>query len=406
MYKNLAILAIFVFFYSLASRRIEKTSVSGAIIFTLFGLVFGPVGLGVLSLNINAEDLRTLAELTLALVLFTDAANIESRTLVSFRIPQRLLLIGLPLTIVLGFGIGVLMFDQLSLLEIAILATMLAPTDAALGKAVVTDKSVPSTIREALNVESGLNDGICVPILFVFIDLATNMEAKGVTSMHVLKLVAGEIGIGIVAGGILAVAGAWLLKQFSECEWITETWRALPVPALAVACFAVAQWLGGSGFIASFVGGLVFGFLANNHKHIFLPAAESIGDTLALLTWVVFGTAVIGKVYGYISWDIVLYSILSLTLIRMLPVYLALVGLDMRTDEKLFIGWFGPRGLASVVFGVIILNQHLPGGGTMTSTVACTIVLSIIAHGLSANYLIKTLRLRKSSTEDKAGTDA
>ena len=198
MYENLAILAAFVFLYSLLSGGLERTPVSGAIVFVVFGLVFGPLGLGLLNLKVDAEGLSTLAELTLALVLFTDAANANLGELKhSFRIPQRLLLIGLPLTILLGFGTGVLLFDGMTLFEIAILATMLAPTDAALGKAVVTNEDVPSNIREGLNVESGLNDGICVPILFVFLALATNAGVEGGTSMLALKLVAQAIGIGV-----------------------------------------------------------------------------------------------------------------------------------------------------------------------------------------------------------------
>lgn len=404
MYKNLAILAAFVFLYSIVSKRLEKTPVNGAITFTLFGLIFGSLGLGVLNLNLNAEDLRTLAELTLALVLFTDAANANLDELKqSFRLPQRLLLMGLPLTIALGYGLGILVFDQqLTLMEIAILSTMLAPTDAALGKAVVMDTSVPSNIREALNVESGLNDGICVPVLFVFIALAAEAGHQGSTSSLVLELVAEELGIGILVGVMVTMLGAWLLKCLADRAWITETWQQLPVPALAVVCFAMAQALGGSGFIASFVGGLLFGALAKKHKHTFLPAAEGTGDTLALLTWVVFGAAMIGKVVGNFTWETVLYAVLSLTVIRMLPVFLVLTGLKMRTDEKLFIGWFGPRGLASVVFAVLVVNEHLPGGKIIISTVACTIVLSIIAHGLSANVLIAALKARKNAAEVKA----
>ena len=198
MYENLAILAAFIFLYSIASGGLERTPVNGALVFTAFGLALGPLGLGLLSLDVDKEGLRTLAELTLALVLFTDAANANLGVLKrSFHIPQRLLLIGLPLTILLGFGAGVLLFDGLTLFEIAILATMLAPTDAALGKAVVTNAAVPSSIREGLNVESGLNDGICVPILFVFLALATDTGAADGTPLLALKLVAEEIGVGL-----------------------------------------------------------------------------------------------------------------------------------------------------------------------------------------------------------------
>lgn len=404
MYENLAILAVFVFFYSIVSAGFERTPINGALVYIAFGLALGPLGLGVMSLDaVNMEGLRTLAELTLALVLFTDAANANLGVLKqSFRIPQRLLLIGLPLTILLGFGIGVLLFDGLSLFEIAILATMLAPTDAALGKAVVTNETVPSNIREGLNVESGLNDGICVPILFVFLSLATAIGDEGSISMLALKLVVEEIGIGVAVGVGLSVVGSRVLKVFADSGWVTESWRQLPVPALAVACFAVAQWLGGSGFIAAFAGGLLFGRLAKHHKPKLLLAAEGTGDTLALITWVVFGAAVVGQSVGSFSWEIVLYAVLSLTVVRMVPVFLALAGADLRVDEKLFMGWFGPRGLASIVFAVIVLNKHLSGGDTITMTVVCTITLSIVAHGISANPLVAELAARLKRTTGKS----
>ena len=395
MYSNLAILAAFVFFYSIVAGRLEKTPLSGALVFVLFGLIFGPLGFDFLKLRVDAELLSTLAELTLALVLFSDASNANLRELKhSFHIPQRLLLIGLPLTIVLGFTTGILLFDGLGLFEIALLATMLAPTDAALGKAVVTNPAVPSNIREGLNVESGLNDGICVPMLLIFLTLATTELVDGDVSSLALELLAKAIGIGVLVGVGFTLIGSRLLRVFERKDWVTESWQQLPVPALAMSCYALSQWLGGSGFIACFVGGLLFGALAKRHKHKLLLAAEGTGDTLALLTWVAFGAVVVGQSFAAMSWQIILYSVLSLTLVRMLPVFLVLGGMGLRNDEKLFMGWFGPRGLASIVFAVIVLNAHLPGGDNISMTVVCTIIMSVVAHGLSANPLVNTLALR------------
>jgi NhaP-type Na+/H+ or K+/H+ antiporter len=295
------------------------------------------------------------------------------------RLPRRLLLVGLPLTILLGYLVGVLVFDGLGVFEIALIATMLAPTDAALGKAVVTNESVPTDVRESLNVESGLNDGICVPVLFVFLALATGSAAEDSTTMLALKLVAEEIGIGLAVG--------------------------LGVVALAVVCFAVAQSVGGSGFIACFAGGMLFGWIAKENRHKLLVAAEGTGDTLALITWVIFGAAVIGQSSGVFSWDAVIYALLSVTVIRMLPVFLVLTGTGLRVDEKLFMGWFGPRGLASIVFGVIVLNESLPGGTTITMTAVFTILFSVIGHGLSANPLSSALaaRIRKATENHGKG---
>ena len=404
MYESMAILASFVFLYSIVAGGLERTPVNGAIVFMGFGLAIGPMGLGVLDMGVDAEVLRLLAEMTLALVLFIDAANANLDVLKqSIRIPRRLLLLALPLIILLGFGAGVLLFDGLGLLEIAILAVMLAPTDAALGKAVVSNQSVPPKVRESLNVESGLNDGICVPILFVFLALAasaTSGTEGGDHSGLALKLLTEDLGIGAGVGIGLTLVGSWLLKWFAGRGWVTETWRQLPVVALAVACFALAQLLGGSGFIACFVGGLLFGWIAREHRHGLLLAAEGTGDTLSLLTWVLFGGAVMGQAIAGFSWQVVLYALLSLTVVRMLPVFLVLAGTGLRTDEKLFMGWFGPRGLASIVFAVIVAHEHLPGGDIITSTVVCTILFSIIGHGLSANPAIAVLvgRLKRAGT--------
>ena len=390
MYETLALLALFVLIYSSTAGAVERSWISGPIIFTLFGLLIGPVGLDVLSLEADREMIKALAEATLALVLFTDAAGANIGVLrKTSGIPVRLLLIGLPLTILLGFGFGVLLFDNLSIFAIAVLATMLAPTDAALGKAVVTNKAVPDEMRQGLNVESGLNDGICVPILFVFLALALDTAGDQGPRALAVKLVVTEIGIGLTVGLVLTYIATRLLKLARQRHWLTETWIQIPVVALALSCFAVAQLLGGSGFIAAFSGGLLVGIMdvhvSREVKDQFLLASEGTGDTLALITWVIFGSALVGQAIASFSWIILVYSALSLTVIRMLPVFISLAGSDIDTQGKLFIGWFGPRGLASIVFVVIVAESGLPNSGPLVMTVVCTILLSILAHGITAN---------------------
>ena len=377
---------MFILIYSSVAGAVEKTWISGAIIFAVFGLLIGPVGLELISIKADREAIKVLAELTLALVLFIDAANADISVLKKTKaLPIRLLLIGLPLTILLGFGVGVILVETLTLLEVAIVATLLAPTDAALGKAVVANEAVPDAVRQGLSAESGLNDGICVPILFVFLALATGKAGEGGPWRLALLLVAEEIGIGLAVGLALTVLAALLLKFAKGQQWLTHTWIQIPVVTLAVACFAAAQLLGGSGFIATFSGGFLFGILAKQARGESLRAAEGTGDTLALITWVIFGAAVVGKAVGHFNWLILLYAILSLTLIRMLPVFVSLTGMGVSTEGKLFMGWFGPRGLASVVFAVIVVNANVPHGGVIAATAVCTIMLSILAHGITAN---------------------
>ena len=391
-YNNLAIIAGFTFLYSIASGGLARTPFSGAIIFSLFGLLAGPLGLDILSLNIESEGIRTLAEITLALVLFSDAANADIAVLrKSVRIPQRLLLIGLPLTILLGVFIGKVIFPDFGLLEIAVLATILAPTDAALGAAVVSNQKVPAQVREGLNIESGLNDGICVPVLLTFLAVAVDSAGSDQPVALALRLVTEQIGIGLLVGVGLTLVGSYLLNLCVRLNLINEIWQQLPVIALSLSCFAISQLCGGSGFIAAFSGGLLFGLLTKKHKDGYLAASEGAGDALSLLTWVIFGAAIISHTFTAFSWQNVLYAFLSLTVARMFPVFVSLGNTGLQNMEKLFIGWFGPRGLATVVFGIMVADSILPHRDTIVMTAVCGVALSIIFHGISANPLIALL---------------
>jgi NhaP-type Na+/H+ or K+/H+ antiporter len=385
MYENLAVIAVFAYVFSTIAGRLERSFISGPILFLAFGLLAGPVGLGIINLSVDTQELRVMADITLALVLFIDAANADLTTLRSHSlIPRRMLMIGLPLCIALGVAVGWLIFPGVSVLELCILATMLAATDAALGKAVVSNKEVPAGIRESLNAESGLNDGICVPILFVFLALATQTSSGEGGTALALKLVAQEIGIGAVVGLGFAFAGAKLAIYCWRHGWFTDVWLQIPVITLAIACFATAQSLHGSGYIAAFIGGMLYGHLTKS-SHQLVLAAEGTGELFAMATWIAFGAVVLGQSWESMSWQIVAYSLLSLTLIRMLPVVLALTATGVNFESKLFLAWFGPRGLASVVFAIIVANEHLPNADILINTVVCTVTLCVFAHGITAN---------------------
>jgi len=396
MYVELAILALFIFIYSMVAGRVERSIISGPMVFVVAGFLMGPYGISWLRGDATSSDLRTLADLTLALILFIDAANADMSILKrQFRIPSRMLLLGLPGAIALGFGFAVLMFDQLSLYEAAILGTMLAATDAALGKAVITNKIVPARIREGLNVESGLNDGICVPILLFFVALAVSGE--GESSSSAIALVAEELGIGMAVGMGLAFAGASMLRWCAKQGWVTEIWKQVTVIGLAVASFAIAQSLHGSGYIAAFTGGMVFGFLAGDSTHKLVLAAEGTAETLALVTWLLFGAMVIGPALQAFSWEVVAYALLSLTVIRVVPIFVSLSGLGESVSSRLFLGWFGPRGLASIVFAIIVINAEVPHAQPLALVVICTVFFSLIAHGVTAHPLAKWIGRKEGS---------
>jgi NhaP-type Na+/H+ or K+/H+ antiporter len=391
MYLELAILALFVFVYSMIAGRVERSVISGPMVFVVAGFLMGPSVLGWLKGDAASEDLRVLADLTLAIVLFNDAAMADLSVLKrQFRIPIRMLLLGLPGVILLGFALAAWLFEGISIYEAAILGTMLAATDAALGKAVITNELVPARLREGLNVESGLNDGICVPILLFFIALTVSTEHGG-HSTSALMLLAQELGIGLAVGLSLALVGTTLLRWCMKHGWLSEIWKQVSAVGLALACFATADSLHGSGYIAAFTGGMLFGFLEKKSTQKLVLAAEGTGETLALVTWMLFGAMVIGPALKQFSWDVAVYALLSLTVIRMLPIFLSLSGLGENVPSRLFVGWFGPRGLASIVFAIMVINAGVPNAELLTLVVICTVFLSLIAHGISANPLAKWL---------------
>lgn len=397
LYQNLAVIAAFLLVYSLIAGRFESKLVNGPLLFLLTGWLLGPGGLELLSLSIDSAGIKLLAELTLVIVLFNDAANTNWQVLLANRqLPIRLLLIGLPLTLLCGALFGHWIFPDLPLLEMAILSTILAPTDAALGKAVVSNPAVPAPVREGLNQESGLNDGICVPVLLLLLALIAPTEQHAGTATLAITLMLEEIGIGLLVAFVLTSLTIRLLKISYLNGWQLPLWRQLTMPGLALLCFALAQTLGGSGFIAAFVGGLFIGHRLGEHKHAYMDSCEGYGDLLSVVIWMVFGATLMPILPELLHWQYWLYAIASLTLLRMVPVWLSLIGTGLKTELKLFIGWFGPRGLASIVFAVMVLQNEptLIGQRPIIATVLCTIILSVILHGLTANPWVERFKPR------------
>ncbi|MGL4890887.1 MAG: cation:proton antiporter, partial [Aeromonas veronii] len=312
------------------------------------------------------------------------------------QLPIRLLLIGLPLTLLCGALFGHWLFPDLPLLEMAILSTILAPTDAALGKAVVSNPAVPAPVREGLNQESGLNDGICVPVLLLLLALIAPTEQHAGTATLAITLMLEEIGIGLLVAFVLTSLTIRLLKISYLNGWQLPLWRQLTMPGLALLCFALAQTLGGSGFIAAFVGGLFIGHRLGEHKHAYMDSCEGYGDLLSVVIWMVFGATLMPILPELLHWQYWLYATASLTLLRMVPVWLSLIGTGLKPELKLFIGWFGPRGLASIVFAVMVLQNEpaLIGQRPIIATVLCTIILSVILHGLTATPWVERFKPR------------
>ena len=382
---SLAVVAGLVLAYAVVSRRLDRSVISAAMVFVAGGLLFGPEVLGWFDLEIESEGVRILAEATLTVVLFTDASRINFRALWrDIGLPARLLGIGLPLTIVAGTLFAAAVFPQLSWVEALILAIILAPTDAALGQAVVSDKRLPLRVRQSLNVESGLNDGICVPLLLIALAIA-DVDQKAFGGGHAVRIVTEEIGYGMVGGIAAGGLAAVLLNVVEPRRLVADDWLQIIPLAAAALSYGIAAPLGGSGFIAAFVGGLVFGGLARPGPIEVTHVSDAAGLTLAGVTFVVFGAAGLGPVLHEIDWRIVLYGVLSLTIARMVPVAIASLGTGARLPTVAFAGWFGPRGLASIVFVVLVLDGSvLDHIDTIVATAVITISLSVYAHGMTA----------------------
>jgi NhaP-type Na+/H+ or K+/H+ antiporter len=382
---SLAIIAVLVLGYAGLSRRLERTVLTGPMLFVAAGLLAGTEVLGWLDLGIESGAVRVLAEATLTLVLFADASRIDLAALRrEIALPARLLGIGLPLTIAVGTVIAAVLFTQLSWLEALVLAIVLAPTDAALGQAVVTDPRLPMRLRQGLNVESGLNDGICVPLLFIAL-AAAEADEHAITAQHAVHLVLEEIGWGLVGGVAAGALGAIVLGFVERRRLVADGWlQVIPLSAAALS-YGIAAPLGGSGFIAAFVAGLVFGVLYRSHGGETTYLVDAGGEVLNAVTFIVFGAVALGPALHVLDWRIALYAVLSLTLARMLPVALALLGLQARRPTVAFVGWFGPRGLASIVFAIIVLEgSALTHVDLVVATVLITVGLSVYAHGLTA----------------------
>ncbi len=382
---SLAIVALTLLGVAAMSMRLSGTPITPAMVFVAVGLLVGPQVLDGIDLDSSSGTVQSLAEATLALVLFCDASRIDLRELRSeMGVPLRLLGIGLPLTIALGAAAAAAIFGQLTAGEAVILAVVLAPTDAALGQAVVTEPRVPGQVRQGLNVESGLNDGICVPLLFAAVALA-DVESEISEGRSAATLLLEEIGFGIVGGVVAGLVTAAILIYAGRRNLIAAPWRQVIPAAGAALAYGVASGLGGSGFIAAFVAGVTFRLALGRDTERVNELSEQVGDVLNGVTFVFFGAILLGPALGELSWKLFLYAVLSLTVVRMLPVAIAMLRSHAKPPTLAFLGWFGPRGLASIVFAVIVVEEsNLPHEKLIALAIYLTVGLSVLAHGLSA----------------------
>jgi NhaP-type Na+/H+ or K+/H+ antiporter len=382
---QLVTLAVVLLGFAAISGRIEGTPITAPMLFTAAGLVVGVDALGLVDPAAEGLEVEVFAEATLGVVLFSDASRIDLTALRrTVHIPARLLGIGLPLTILAGFVVALPLLGDLAWPEALLIAIILAPTDAALGQAVVTSKRLPVRIRQSLNVEAGLNDGICVPLFLIALAVAL-AEEGAIGHGHALELLVEKIGYGVVMGVLAGTVAAAVVVHGTARRLIDDTWLQVVPLAGALLAFTLAEAIGGSGFIAAFVGGGAFGGMRRRRGGEVSHLIEQTGAVLAAVTFVLFGAVLLGPALRDLTWEIALYAVLSLTVIRMIPVAISMLGTGARRPTVAFLGWFGPRGAASIVFALLVLEEGgLPHESEILATAFATIGLSVLAHGLTA----------------------
>ncbi len=382
----LALILAAVFAWALISAR--ATAITAPIFFVVVGIVLAE-GVRLLHVAPDPHATKLLAEVTLVWVLFADASRVRASTLRHDAARYaRLLGLGLPLTVLAGSltAVGLLgMAPWYALL----LGAALAPTDAALGAAVMTDQRVPYRIRQTLNVESGLNDGIATPIVTTAV--AAIVLQFGLDSEFTLTRALLGLPLGVVIGIVLGLTGGTALRLSHRRGWGSEELAGPAVLALALATFAVAGLLSANGYVAAFVAGIAFGATAGRGGKTEVYYVEQTCGLVSMVCWMLFGAIAVPTLAADWSWRILLYAVLSLTVVRMVPVALCLLASHTDWRSVVFIGWFGPRGLASVVFALIALEDlhDVPGAvGDVVATIGLTVLLSVLLHGLTAGPLV------------------
>jgi NhaP-type Na+/H+ or K+/H+ antiporter len=385
---TIAIVAILIFVLLAAaiSRRIQGTIITLPMVYTVLGLILSGLVLDLANFDLENELVRFIAELTLVLVLATDASRIDVRRLIKdHSMPIRLLGIGLPLMMIFGTIVAAVLFAELDLGEAAVLAVILSPTDASLGQAVVTNPKVPVRIRQALNIESGLNDGIAMPFLLLALSLAVAEETT-FGEGYWIGLALAQIVFGVLAGAIIGFLGGRFIEWGQHSGWMSKEFQKISTLALALLAFGVAELAGGNGFIAAFVMGVTAANTTRKEEtEMLYEYAEVEVQGLMLLTFmVVFGAVMLPLALGHFTGVMLLYAVLSLVVIRFLSVFISLIGTRVRPVTTAFLGWFGPRGVASILYIFTVLEEGLEDEALLFNVVMLTVLISIFAHGITA----------------------
>jgi NhaP-type Na+/H+ or K+/H+ antiporter len=379
-----------IFLYSLLTNAISKTILTLPIIFMVVGYFCARPIEALAEPELLDVGKRLLAEITLILVLFSDASHVRFKTLrMNFKVPLRMLAIGLPLTIGLGMLVAYLLNPESGLAMALLTAAVLTPTDAALGQTVVSSADVPEHLSETINVESGLNDGLVLPcVLFGAILASAGMDGANTDGL------AGAAMLQVILGPLVGMALGWGFAKAMDCaqtrDLMAEAAGGVAFLMVAFSAYIGSELIGGNGFIAAFIAGMVFGNTYQHKIHFIGEFMEGVGQLLTMFAFLVFGALLLPDGLEHMTWNAVVLALLFLTVVRMLPIWLSLLGTGLELREKLFLGWFGPRGIASILFTLIMIDEFdFPREQELLACVSMTVFLSIILHGVSAAPLSK-----------------
>lgn len=393
------VLTMLVLCYAVVSGVVRRWCVAPALIFLLFGLALGRFGLGLIEEGDRKEIFTVLAQAALTAILFIQASRIDWREIFSRgRLTLRLLMIGMPVSVVLGSLTAVLLLPVLPFWEAVCLAVIVAPTEAALIDALLEDRRITGQVRHALATESGFYDGLALASLLAALALASQ-QSHHQPGQWAWFAVRTEI-VSLAAGAAIGVAGGFLIARSAAHEWMSDTWAQLATLALALVCFWSGERLHGSGFVAAFAGGLAYAAISSSGgtRSMTTQVSEAAGELLELLVFAVFGGFAVVPAWRDASWRVALFAVIALIVVRVIAVAIALVGSGLPACDRLFMGWFGLRGIGTLVLGVLVIDQgDIHQGALITQAVVLVVITSLVLHSLTAPWGIRLCHQQDAS---------
>jgi sodium/hydrogen antiporter len=379
------VLTVLVLCYAVVSGLVKRWYIAPALIFVAFGMALGPFGFGVIDAGTDTASFTILAQLALTVILFNQAAMLDLPSVVRRgHVTFRLLVIGIPLAIVLGTGVALLVMPVMPLWEAVCLAAIVAPTEVALIDALLEDRRIPERVRHALSVESGCYDGLALAAMLAALALASEQTDPDpgrwgwfAVRTEVVSLTVG-LGIGVIGGLVIA--------RSCQRGWMSDTWAQLATVALALVCFEVGERLHGSGFVTAFAGGLAYSMMMlRAGAQLPSQVTDAAGQLLELMVFAMFGSYAVIVGWRDADWRVVLFAVVALIVVRLVAVSAALVGTDLPARSRLFIGWFGPRGIGTLVLGLLMIERgEIQQSAMITQAVVVTVTVSLVVHSLTA----------------------